>query len=1375
MKNNFSLKFIAVTSALAFSFTASAKENVTKNGNNSGAGTGLSPLVAGCTGTTAKVDLDVNNVRTTIMVGGDMWWDLSNPKYEVPIGSDKHSVFAGSLWIGGLDPQGTLKLAAQTYRQTGVDFWGGPLDTVSGDITIEQCNEYDKHFQITKDEVLEFVSSGTVTNAIKNWPGNGNPAFNQANYLAPFFDFDGDGTYDYTKGDYPGYSLTGTYPLGPDGYKTQCNDYLFGDQTIWWVFNDMGNIHTETSGAQIGLEIRAQAFAFKTNDVINNMTFYKYQVINRATTRLDTCYFGQWIDPDLGEYSDDYVGCDVPRGLGFVYNGDSNDDLPAGYGLNPPALGCDFFQGPIADLDDDVDNDKDGCVDCTYLDSNGVQISVPDFVLGEQIIMSKFLYYDNITGPPTGNPEGATHFYNYLKGKWGDGVLMTFGGNGYNTSSTTYCNYMFPGNTDPAFPGQDWTEESIPNVPADRRFLQSSGPFTLQPGAVNYVTVGLVWARANSGGLRASVDLVKLADDKAQPLFDNCFRVVDGPDAPEVAVRELNREIILTFLSTDTSSVEKYNQKDPTIPANFPDSVKNYKFQGYMLYQLKDATVTSAPSDLKDISKARLIGQCDVKDGIAKIVNWEYDPNIDNYVPSLEVNGADAGIKHSFRITEDAFAQGEDKVVVNHKTYYFMVLSYAHNEYKKFNATDSIDRGQDNPYLTGRRNVKVYSAIPHIPAPELHGLVLNSMYGTGARITRIEGQGNGGNVLDLTSETVSEILNSPIHRAMYPVYSNARGPIAVKVVDPVQVQSGNFELSFDGVLSTSMWTMFDASRNYTIASEGTLGSPVEQILVHKGSDLNYGLSCYAEQVTDPGSNTGNNGFLEATISFGDDTKRWLTGLADDDGAGDDPHNWIRSGTEDWDLYPGFDDDQVYEGILGGTWAPLKLVTREPTNHPMGPKPPITGSNVGFAESLISMGKLASVDLVIDPFDKSKWSRAPVLELSNDSGLSVPSGARPFNLRKSPSVDKNFQPGDGVVSMTDQSDAEFIGATGMSWFPGYAINLETGERLNIAFGENSSLTYPNSTYTRDMQWNPSSAVYDPNGVPVFGGQHYIYIFGHNGETTNDVPGYDFGKHIFNKLDSAAKVSSVFQNNRRQLYKDAMWVSIPLLVNGKQLLSSTVKVRLRVSKSYKTYAPGPVLFSNDALAVNTTYYVQSGTATYNSIAYAVGQSFTTDNSNTAFTGTAAVTTPPPVNNYNPKYTFATNDLIANTNNSEEATSALDFIRLVPNPYYSYSEYEKTQLDNIVKVTNLPSKCTVTIYNLGGTLVRQFKRDVTPDNSAGGSVEEGIDENKDTSLDWDLKNTEGIPISSGLYLFHVKSDFGERIIKWFAVTRPIDLDNY
>ena len=125
---------------------------------------------------------------------------------------------------------------------------------------------------------------------------------------------------------------------------------------MWWVFNDKGNIHTETGADPIGMEIKAQAFAFATNDEVNSMTFYNYELINRSYYTLNNTYFAVWVDSDIGCSEDDYVGCDVQRGLSYQYNADANDDgcqyaIP-GY---TPAVGVDFFEGPYQD-NDGVDN-----------------------------------------------------------------------------------------------------------------------------------------------------------------------------------------------------------------------------------------------------------------------------------------------------------------------------------------------------------------------------------------------------------------------------------------------------------------------------------------------------------------------------------------------------------------------------------------------------------------------------------------------------------------------------------------------------------------------------------------------------------------------------------------------------------------------------------------------------------------------------------------------------------------------------------------------------------------------------------------------------------------------------------------------------------
>ena len=99
---------------------------------------------------------------------------------------------------------------------------------------------------------------------------------------------------------------------------------------------------------------------------------------------------------------------------------------------------------------------------------------------------------------------------------------MTYGGNGGDVNNPE-CDFMFPGDTDPNF-DEEWDETTAGNMPSDRRFLQSAGPFTLEPGAVNYITVGVVWARGNDGPL-SSVEAMKEADIMAQDLFDNCFDI----------------------------------------------------------------------------------------------------------------------------------------------------------------------------------------------------------------------------------------------------------------------------------------------------------------------------------------------------------------------------------------------------------------------------------------------------------------------------------------------------------------------------------------------------------------------------------------------------------------------------------------------------------------------------------------------------------------------------------------------------------------------------------------------------------------------------------------------------------------------------------
>lgn len=1419
----------------------SAKENVGGKSNSGKNGGGAK--AAGCAPGVEVRTMAFNNVRTLIETPGTMWQDRARGvgAYYVPNPgpgqTGPSSIFAGALWMGGIDPAGNLKLAAVEFRQDGNDFWPGPL-TIDGsaEVTAPVCAQYDEHYYMSRSmvelhrlyfqRVADDAANGTNTvsdppfdqepysipEEIRNWPAHGDESLGQDFFLAPFEDNDqGNGTpnlYEPELGDYPWYDL--------DQSEEDCLNRnreapipLFGDQTLWWVFNDKGNIHTETGSQPIGMEIKAQAFAFNTQDEINSMTFYNYTLINRGTQTLQNTFFGQWVDSDLGGAEDDFVGCDVQRGLGFCYNGDDNDEdngAAIGYGVQPPAVGVDFFEGPYQDSDgmDNPGPDSDSLQ--TFISYNaaaagdgipyaGIGIGYGDGVVdNERYGMRRFVYYNNTLDPVNGNPSNPEHYYNFLRGIWKNGDVMTYGGNGTDAGAgAIQAQYMFPGGSDPVFWGTNgidpgstsWTEEGEENDPDDRRFMQSAGPFTLTPGDYNNITVGVVWTRANSGGAFASVNQLRTVDDKAQALFDNCFRILDGPDAPVLTAQELDKEVLLYInneIPTSNNFQESYEEFDPTIPPftiiqteDGEELVPNdqfYHFQGYQIYQLRDETVDV--SDIGDDDLARLVVQCDLQDGISKLVNFSFDPELEMSVPELMVNGADQGIRHSFRITRDQFALDDDRLI-NFKKYYFLAIAYAHNQFAEFDVNSAT--GQQNEYLPGRRSatgaIRAITVIPHIPTPESGGSVVNAGFNSTFDITRVEGRGNGDHALMLTQESIDDIMDGPPWRADRITYQRNQAPIEVRVVDPLNVKPGRFELRFfnetdsivDGLpyysagIDEAQWKLVNVDTDETILSDRAIDYDYEQLIPEYGISIQVSQYQYeSAQGAEPRADL---------ISWEVDnrgTVDWLSGITDTDDF--TLQNWIKSGIAaeelDFELYssddchwlldglgnpivngpidPGFfkdepevDPDKIYDQIDGGVIAPFRLVR----GYDCGPSP--ISTDVKEQNSPLRqhhLDELMSIDLVYTP-NKDHWTRVPVIEMQSEPALAE-GGAEKMRPRSAPSVDKDGNPYQGPDEASDDpNDANFISPTGMGWFPGYAINVETGERLNMAFGEDSFLAADNG---RDMLWNPTDRIFGvPGGEALFGGQHYIYIFRNHRNVVESttalfldsaVPMYDYGEVLLEELQ-AYGLSSPAQ---KAFWKNCNWIAAPLATGltsiEEGLIPSKTTVRVRVAKPFAKYAP----------------LVELGQLDYDSLGSVL------DPLNPDLLDLSE-------NDWYPMYEFSIDGEQTVTNDAQVAEDALSLINVVPNPYHAFNNYEQTRLDNVVKFVNLPQECTIKIYDLSGTLVRTLGKD-----------------NALTFIDWDMNNEARIPIASGIYIIHVSvPDVGEKVLKWFCVMRPTDLQNF
>src|SRR5690606_28478137 len=91
----------------------------------------------------------------------------------------------------------------------------------------------------------------------------------------------------------------------------------------------------------------------------------------------------------------------------------------------------------------------------------------------------------------------------------------------------------------------------------------------------------------------------------------------------------------------------------------------------------------------------------------------------------------------------------------------------------------SLD-GQKKPYIASRKTgsgagITSFAAIPHNPAPEAGGTYANSVYGDQPQVTRIEGQGNGGNSIYITTSTEARIVANNFDDFL--VYEKGFGPI----------------------------------------------------------------------------------------------------------------------------------------------------------------------------------------------------------------------------------------------------------------------------------------------------------------------------------------------------------------------------------------------------------------------------------------------------------------------------------------------------------------------------------------------------------------------------------------------------------------------
>jgi len=489
-----------------------------------------------CSFGTSQAVLNANNIRTTLPIGGSLWWDGDDGLYIYPYQDSSYpyvsALFNGGLLMAGIDETGQKKYAASIYGLASGNggYWPGPLDINTMSISSEQCNNWDKQFSVSNVSIQDFLDdwedNGQIDNPIPDeiaqWPAKGNPLFFDHFFfelpdmdLAPFNDRNEDGIYNPLEGDYPAIKNA--------------------TQAIWWIINDAGGSSEESNSAPIGIEVQVLAYAYDSPiPAINNTTYYDYKIINKSAWVYTNYHIGLWIDADVGCNVDDYAGSIPDKNLAFFYNGDIQDgeiecNCPGGvntYCEEIPVVGIKILEGPQAPkIFDNEGNLIDAPIGSTP--DSLVNLGLSSFLIG---------YNPTVSSPPNQQPWNV---YKALHGLSGDDSPIIVNGE----EST----FMYPGN-----PGSNQTDDYTmcdeDTFSGDLRAVMGVGPFRFDKGAIQKFSFA-----------------VTISDGMEYPCPDITNLILDTDQISEFHASNLNETI---------SSLEENEEEEKSLVVDlFPNPI----------------------------------------------------------------------------------------------------------------------------------------------------------------------------------------------------------------------------------------------------------------------------------------------------------------------------------------------------------------------------------------------------------------------------------------------------------------------------------------------------------------------------------------------------------------------------------------------------------------------------------------------------------------------------------------------------------------------------------------------------------------------------------------------------------------------------------
>ncbi len=1227
----------------------------------------------------ALTSLNINNISSYFFNNGIS--DISalgNSGLVYPKGSGKTAVFtSGLLWgarvAGDADPRvgGT---AYRTGLQPGKVLANGTAD----DPTLPVYRIYrvrrdvfpgaDPNIDLSTEAGLDGLSQSEVRTQYEldwnEWP---------VDLGAPYNDVNGNGIYEPAT-DIPG--VPGA------------------DQTLWFITNDLNSGATQFLYGQnpLGIECQVTIWAYNQAGALGSMYFRKYKVINITDrtanpTTFEDMYFSMFSDVDLGDAGDDFVGVDTTLSLQFCYNASATDATYAP--LPPPAVGFDFFQGPLIDGVAGQDINGNGIDDASDFGIFNNQVVGPGKI---NLPMTAAYYFangdPNIGDPPQNDIDGSREFYNFFQGKFG-----VSGAPFIDLATGQVTTYALSGDPQAR---TGWLD-GIQLPAGDRRQGSASGPFNMAPGDTQEVVVAQIVAGAIPGVDRLSaVGLLKFYDAQAQVAYDNFFDLPTPPPPPEVTVTTLDREIILDW-SKNTAKVE----------ATETFSEKGHSFQGYNIYQL--------PTASSQVSEGIRVATYDLIDGVGKISDLVFDVKSGSVVLLPVQFGNDTGIKRFISITNDAVRGGVP--MVNGIKYYFAVTSYSYNPDQA-----AVPNNLENP-------IAILTVVPQTPNP---GVTYGDESGGSVTVTH-EGTADG----------------SPV----------------VTIVDPAATTGHDYEVFF-----TEREEIRNANGDWV--SSGTPSGPEDMT----GSSISI-AGLY-------GPNPASGVELSFSLDLVSVTNAWCDGVTVTFPVGvtilSTPTFEAGGGT----VVPVVTGNTITMGLVNGeltqngifhggeTWSvfianptlPLAvdwIVHDDGYTDPAGPIVDATGTftieTIGSLARTAKYWNLRDVTTGVVLLENQSIIAGSDLYPSRDDL----SGALLNPTTSADPVVDGFQIGVDVgyaapitISANNEptvnGNEDFSFSASNVWWDSDNFNVCDFMRFGYPDGTaNTSLplyggiggTLDVNLLQQDLEFRFTGVLADTviNGKTLTitqSGGSIVTLFG--------ASGYSLADHPLNPNPGvnqpiAVRVPfEVWNVDDNQQVNLLMWdrAGNPT-VDGGDVWIQTTRVYTWIVNT--PYSPSIIDINSQTVADYATWNM----VFYRSL-HTVGDVVRVNYDNPIQIGVD-------------KYMFNT---AGSSFSNDLAKTQVDKINVFPNPYYGVNTEELNKYNKFVTFSHLPEKATIRIFNLAGVHVRTINK-----------------EDIDQFLRWDLANSAGLPVASGLYLAYIDlPDLGEtKILKIAIIQEQQILDRF